>query len=194
METASLGIWFWMIKRTVRENRTRRGAVAFGQNQNIIWDKVQCQGCVVLIVIAGNILLLAKGFGHWKWETCVSKSFILFFLQTQVLLITFSFGGVYRIYCFLPVCAVAQVAALVFIRVPSKPHVCGWALTCSSLKVTTFSILNYWNISGMRCHILPSKSDTHFCTISSSHKTSQIYGHGFITLSQTSSFLRKRLK
>lgn len=76
-------IWFKVIKQTVRENSTRQEAVTFGQNQNIICDSVPCQECVVWIVIAGNIVI-GKGLRSVKPETCILKSFVLFFLQTQV--------------------------------------------------------------------------------------------------------------
>ena len=72
-----------MIKLTGRENSTRQEAVTFGQNQNIICDSVPFQGFVVWIVIAGNIVI-GKGLQSVKPETCILKSFILFFLQTQV--------------------------------------------------------------------------------------------------------------
>lgn len=116
-----------MIKQSVRGNSTRQEAVAFAQNQNIICDRVPCQGCVVWIVIAGNIVI-GKELRSVKPETCILKSFILFFLQTQVLLITFSFGGVYGIYCFLPVCAGTQVTALVFVKMlkSSLKTTCLW--------------------------------------------------------------------
>lgn len=136
-----LCIWFKIIKQTVRENSTRQEAVAFGQNQNIICDSVPCQGRAVWIVIAGNIVI-GKGLRSVKPETCILKSFILFFLQTQVLLITFSFRRVYGIYCFLPVCAGTQVTALVFVKMlkSSLKTTCLWVSpNMFFIKVTTFS-------------------------------------------------------
>ena len=137
-------IWFKIIKQTVRENRTRQEAVAFGQNQNIICDSVLCQGCVVWIVIAGNIVI-GKGLWSVKPETCILKSFILFFLHTQLLLITFSFGGVYGIYCFLPVCAGTQVTALVFVKILKSSS----KTTCFRVSPNMFPIKrnNFFNIN-----------------------------------------------
>ena len=150
-------IWFKIIKPTVRENRQE--AVAFGQNQNIICDSVPCQGRVVWIVIAGNIVI-GKGLRSVKPETCILKSFVLFFLQTQVLLITFSFRGVYGIYCFLPVCACAQVTALVFVKpllksLPLLKPLVSVVIRWSSSRVMFFSyLINYLNAREMRCHPL----------------------------------------
>lgn len=111
--------WFKIIKQTERENRTRQEAVAFGQNQNTICDIEPCQGCVVWIVIAGNIVI-GKGLRSAKQKHPCWRASFCFFLQTQVLLITFSFGGVYGIYCFLPVCTGAQVTALVFVKIVKR--------------------------------------------------------------------------
>lgn len=111
--------WFKIIKQTVRENSTRQEAVAFGQNQNTICDIEPCQGCVVWIVIAGNIVI-GKGLRSAKQKHPCWRASFCFFLQTQVLLITFSFGGVYGIYCFLPVCTGAQVTALVFVKIVKR--------------------------------------------------------------------------
>lgn len=148
-------ICFKIIKQTVRENSTRQEAVAFGQNQNIICDSVPCQGCVVWTVIAGNIVI-GKGLRSVKPETCILKSFILFFLRTQVLLITFSFGGVYGIYCFLPVCAGTQVTALVFVKIlKSSPKTTCFRLSHNMFLIKRnnfFKLLNNWNKYVMRCH------------------------------------------
>lgn len=72
-------IWFKITKQTVRENSTRQEAVAFGQNQNIICDSAPCQGCVVWIVIAGNIVI-GKGLRqsnqkHASWGASFWFSF-----------------------------------------------------------------------------------------------------------------------
>lgn len=126
-ETASITLHVAQDNKThsKRKQHSRQEAVAFAQNQNIICDSVLCQACVVWIVIAGNIVI-GKGLRSVKPETCMLKSLTLFLPQTQVLLITVSFGRVYGIYCFLPVCAGTRVTALVFcyiLRVPTKPHV-----------------------------------------------------------------------
>lgn len=85
-----LCIWFMIIKRSLSENSTRQEAVALSQNENIICDSELSQGRVVWIVIAGNIVI-GEELGSVKPETCIFKTFVWFFLQTQVLLITFSF-------------------------------------------------------------------------------------------------------
>lgn len=162
-------IWLKIIKQTVRENSTRQEAVALSQSQNIICDSEPCQACVVWIVIAGNIVI-GNELRSVKPETCILKSFILFFLQTQVLLITFSFGEVYGIYCFLPVCAGTQVPALVFVKfLKSSPKTtCLW-VSSSMFLIKSNNILKHEVIEimcTMRCHICTGHSLSNTDTLS----------------------------